>query len=70
MTHPFEDGNSRSSRIAMVSYLDRLSKQDFKFFTFITNFSNSSVPSYMDFLQENIYKEYANFHNKIKISDS
>lgn len=70
MTHPFEDGNSRSSRIAMISYLDFLSKKDFKFFTFITNFSsNLSSSSYNEFLKENIYSEYNKFRSKIKISD-
>jgi len=68
MSHPFKDGNSRSSRIAMISYLNRLWKNDIKFFTFMTNFTDSlSNESYINFLKENIYSEYTKFRNQIEI---
>jgi len=71
MTHPFEDGNSRSSRICMVSYLDRLSKTDFRFFTFISNFTKTlSEDSYIKFLKENVYSEYLKFRDRIKIDEN
>jgi len=47
MSHPFKDGNSRSSRIAMISYLNRLWKNDIKNF-FSNEWKTTILPNWKE----------------------
>ena len=68
MAHPFEDGNSRSSRILMISYLDSLSKDNLKLFTFIANFSwELKEDSYFSFLDKTVYSRQKDIIDKLEL---
>jgi len=66
LTHPFSDGNSRTSRIMMMSYLDEKWKNFIKLYTFLATFLND-LPSYDDFLSDEIYPLFDEIKNQIKI---
>jgi len=67
LTHPFFDGNSRTSRIMMISFLDHYDKKFIKLYTFLTAFTKD-LPSYDDFLQLEIYPLFERIRSKVKIS--
>ena len=67
LTHPFEDGNSRTSRIMMISYLDAKGKRYMKLYTFLSNLVGN-IDTYFDFLQKQLYnKYYSTVVEKVKL---
>jgi len=57
LIHPFEDGNSRTSRIMMISYLDEKSKKHIKLYTFLSNLV-ANIDTYFDFLKKELYDKF------------
>jgi len=68
LTHPFSDGNSRASRIMMISYLDSFWKQFIKLYTFLATFLKD-LPSYDDFLQNEIYPLFDKIKDKVILKE-
>ena len=68
LTHPFSDGNSRASRIMMMSYLDSFGKHFIKLYTFLSIFIKE-VPSYDDFLQWEIYPLFDEIKDKVVLKE-
>lgn len=68
LTHPFLDGNSRTSRILMISYLDQNDKKFIKLYTFLSTFLKD-LPSYDDFLEKEIYTLFDTIRDKVNIEE-
>lgn len=68
LSHPFFDWNSRTSRMLMISYLDYNDKKFIKLYTFLATFLND-LPSYDDFLTNDIYSMFDKFRDKVSIEE-
>ena len=67
LIHPFVDGNSRTSRILMISYLDSYGKSYIKLYTFLSAFVKD-VESYEEFLMKKIYPLFDKIKDKVEVS--
>ena len=66
LAHPFFDGNSRTSRMLMISYLDKNDKRFIKLYTFLATFMKE-LPSYDDFLEKDIYPLFDKIKDDVEI---